>query len=140
MLLNFDFSCSHIRENTIASLKEAANNGADLVEFDVQLTKDLVPVIYHDFVVSMATKSKTDVLTDDVEMIQIPLKNFSFQQLQKLKVKVIVIICTLNCLFTVIPFNVLFIKRVKQKISSMPNSKIILSKNLGTFLFYFSNK
>jgi len=108
MLLNFDFSSSHIRENTIASLKEAANKGADLVEFDVQLTKDLVPVIYHDFVVSMATKSKTDVLTDDVEMIQIPLKNFSFQQLQKLKVKVTVIICTLSSLLIMIPFNVLF--------------------------------
>ncbi|XP_025192312.1 glycerophosphocholine phosphodiesterase GPCPD1-like isoform X1 [Melanaphis sacchari] len=78
--------CSHIRENTIASLKEAANKGADLVEFDVQLTKDLVPIINHDFVVSMATKSKTNVLAEEVEMVQIPLKDFSFEQLQKLKI------------------------------------------------------
>lgn len=81
-------SCSHIRENTIASLKEAANKGADLVEFDVQLTKDLVPIIYHDFLVSMATKSKTDLLADNVEMVQIPIKDFTFEQLQKLKVSI----------------------------------------------------
>ncbi|VVC36861.1 Hypothetical protein CINCED_3A012450 [Cinara cedri] len=78
--------CSHIRENTIASLKEAANKGADFVEFDVQLTKDLVPIIYHDFVVSIATKSKSDVLIEDVGMIKVPLKDFSFEQLHKLKI------------------------------------------------------
>jgi glycerophosphodiester phosphodiesterase len=39
-------------ENTIQSFIAAANLGANYVEFDVQLTKDLVPVIYHDFLVS----------------------------------------------------------------------------------------
>ncbi|KAF2018787.1 GDPD-domain-containing protein [Aaosphaeria arxii CBS 175.79] len=39
-------------ENTISSFIAAANLGAEYVEFDVQLTKDLVPVIYHDFLVS----------------------------------------------------------------------------------------
>ena len=39
-------------ENTIPSFITAANLGASYVEFDVQLTKDLVPVIYHDFLVS----------------------------------------------------------------------------------------
>jgi glycerophosphodiester phosphodiesterase len=39
-------------ENTIQSFLTAANLGAEYVEFDVQLTKDLVPVIYHDFLVS----------------------------------------------------------------------------------------
>ncbi|KAL9045946.1 MAG: hypothetical protein Q9214_001102 [Letrouitia sp. 1 TL-2023] len=39
-------------ENTIQSFIAAANLGAQYVEFDVQLTKDLVPVIYHDFLVS----------------------------------------------------------------------------------------
>ncbi|MDI1486639.1 MAG: Glycerophosphocholine phosphodiesterase [Ramalina farinacea] len=39
-------------ENTIQSFIAAANLGAKYVEFDVQLTKDLVPVIYHDFLVS----------------------------------------------------------------------------------------
>ena len=39
-------------ENTIQSFIAAANLGASYVEFDIQLTKDLVPVIYHDFLVS----------------------------------------------------------------------------------------
>ncbi|KAI0395675.1 glycerophosphodiester phosphodiesterase GDE1 [Xylariaceae sp. FL0594] len=39
-------------ENTVSSFIAAANLGAQYVEFDVQLTKDLVPVIYHDFLVS----------------------------------------------------------------------------------------
>ena len=30
--------------------------GADMVELDVQLTKDLVPVIYHDYYVNIAMK------------------------------------------------------------------------------------
>ncbi|KAL8731180.1 MAG: hypothetical protein Q9166_003587 [cf. Caloplaca sp. 2 TL-2023] len=39
-------------ENTIQSFIAAANLGASYVEFDVQLTKDHVPVVYHDFLVS----------------------------------------------------------------------------------------
>ena len=41
-------------ENTIQSYKSAAALGANAVEFDVQLTKDLVPVIFHDFLVMEA--------------------------------------------------------------------------------------
>ncbi|KAK0634628.1 Glycerophosphoryl diester phosphodiesterase family-domain-containing protein [Bombardia bombarda] len=39
-------------ENTVPSFIAAASLGAQYVEFDVQLTKDHVPVIYHDFLVS----------------------------------------------------------------------------------------
>ncbi|KAI5287776.1 Glycerophosphocholine phosphodiesterase [Ascosphaera aggregata] len=39
-------------ENTVQSFIAAANLGASYVEFDVQLTKDHIPVIYHDFLVS----------------------------------------------------------------------------------------
>ncbi|KAK9456296.1 Glycerophosphoryl diester phosphodiesterase family-domain-containing protein [Dipodascopsis uninucleata] len=39
-------------ENTLQSFIAAANLGASYVEFDVQLTKDHVPVIYHDFLVA----------------------------------------------------------------------------------------
>ncbi|CCX30608.1 Glycerophosphoryl diester phosphodiesterase family-domain-containing protein [Pyronema domesticum] len=38
-------------ENTLLSFITAAKLGAAYVEFDVQLTKDYVPVIYHDFLV-----------------------------------------------------------------------------------------
>lgn len=37
-------SSGSIRENTIASLKKAGESGAAFVEFDVQLSKDLLPV------------------------------------------------------------------------------------------------
>ncbi|KAL8705359.1 MAG: hypothetical protein Q9201_001515 [Fulgogasparrea decipioides] len=40
-----------IGENTIQSFKSAVASGAACVEFDVQLTKDLLPVIFHDFLV-----------------------------------------------------------------------------------------
>lgn len=39
-------------ENTLESFIQAANLGASYVEFDVQLTKDHVPVLYHDFLVA----------------------------------------------------------------------------------------
>jgi glycerophosphoryl diester phosphodiesterase len=39
-------------ENTIASLTKGGELGAHFVEFDVQLTRDLVPVLYHDFITS----------------------------------------------------------------------------------------
>ncbi|CDK28926.1 unnamed protein product [Kuraishia capsulata CBS 1993] len=39
-------------ENTVESFIAAASLGASYVEFDVQLTKDDVPVVYHDFLVA----------------------------------------------------------------------------------------
>lgn len=39
-------------ENTMESFISASSLGASYVEFDVQLTKDHVPVIYHDFLVA----------------------------------------------------------------------------------------
>ena len=40
---------SHYGENTLASFCAASAAGADAVEFDVQLTRDGVPVIHHDW-------------------------------------------------------------------------------------------
>ncbi|KAL9010794.1 MAG: hypothetical protein Q9173_004300 [Seirophora scorigena] len=40
-----------IGENTMQSFVSAHAAGASCVEFDVQLTKDLIPVIFHDFLV-----------------------------------------------------------------------------------------
>lgn len=47
-------------ENTLESLRSASALGACAVEFDVQLTKDLVPVIYHNFLV-METGGETTI-------------------------------------------------------------------------------
>ncbi|XP_073995151.1 glycerophosphocholine phosphodiesterase GPCPD1 isoform X2 [Rhodnius prolixus] len=75
--------CAEVRENTIASLKSAASHGADFVEFDVQLSRDLIPVLYHDFYVAIAMKRKKQISSE--EMIQLPVKDLSLEQLQRLK-------------------------------------------------------
>jgi len=77
-------NCAEVRENTIASLKNAIEHGADFVEFDVQLSKDLVPIIYHDFHVCISMKKKKD-LTDQ-DMLELPLKELTLEQLKLLKV------------------------------------------------------
>ncbi|KAG8256685.1 Glycerophosphocholine phosphodiesterase gpcpd1 [Homalodisca vitripennis] len=76
--------CADVRENTIASLKTAASHGADFVEFDVQLSKDLVPVLYHDFHVYISMKKKLNGLGDS-DMLQIPVKDLTLEQLHLLK-------------------------------------------------------
>uniref|UniRef100_A0AAF5CQW7 GP-PDE domain-containing protein n=2 Tax=Strongyloides stercoralis TaxID=6248 RepID=A0AAF5CQW7_STRER len=50
------------RENTVFSLEKAYKNGADFVEFDVQLTKDKIPIVYHDFHVKVHVAKKSDYL------------------------------------------------------------------------------
>lgn len=77
-------SCATIRENTIASFKYAAENGADMVEIDVQLSRDFVPVIYHDFHACIALKRKKDQQHSD--LLEIPIKDLTLEQLQALKV------------------------------------------------------
>lgn len=73
-----------IRENTIASLKNAAASGAKYVEFDVQLSKDLCPVIYHDFRVYVSLKKKATLEAHD--MLELPLQELTLEQLKNLKV------------------------------------------------------
>lgn len=76
-------NCANVRENTVASLKTAAYHGADMVEFDVQLSKDLIPVIYHDFYVSISLKRKKQI--EAMDMLEIPVKDLTLQQLHLLK-------------------------------------------------------
>ena len=46
------FRKAALRENTLISFITASAMGSDLIEFDVLLTQDRVPVVYHDFQVS----------------------------------------------------------------------------------------
>lgn len=73
-----------MRENTVASLKTASYHGADMVEFDVQLSKDFIPVIYHDFYVSISMKRKKQI--EAMDMLEIPVKDLTLEQLHLLKV------------------------------------------------------
>ncbi|XP_018314848.1 glycerophosphocholine phosphodiesterase GPCPD1 [Mycetomoellerius zeteki] len=77
-------NCANVRENTVASLKTASYHGADMVEFDVQLSKDLIPVIYHDFYVSISMKRKKQI--EAMDMLEIPVKDLTLEQLHLLKV------------------------------------------------------
>ncbi|KAJ8384058.1 hypothetical protein AAFF_G00211900 [Aldrovandia affinis] len=74
---------TRIRENTIASIKSAANHGAAYVEFDVHLSKDFVPIVYHDLTCCISTKKKND--EHSLELIEVPVKDLTFDQLQLLK-------------------------------------------------------
>ncbi|XP_034006285.1 glycerophosphocholine phosphodiesterase GPCPD1 isoform X1 [Trematomus bernacchii] len=72
-----------VRENTIASFKSAAQHGAAYVEFDVHLSKDSVPIVYHDLTCCISTKKKNDKTS--LELIEVPVKDLTYDQLQLLK-------------------------------------------------------
>ncbi|XP_078261739.1 glycerophosphocholine phosphodiesterase GPCPD1 [Rhinoraja longicauda] len=72
-----------VRENTIASFKNAASHGAAFVEFDVHLSKDHVPIVYHDLTCCISMKKKMD--KESSELFEIPVKELTFEQLQLLK-------------------------------------------------------
>ncbi|XP_030374762.1 glycerophosphocholine phosphodiesterase GPCPD1 [Scaptodrosophila lebanonensis] len=70
-------------ENTVSSMVAAADLGADLVEFDVQLTSDLVPIIHHDYSIRVCIDSKTPTNRND--LIEVLLKDITYEQLKNLK-------------------------------------------------------
>jgi len=41
-------ACGYAPENTLVSLREAARRGVQWVEFDVMLSRDQVPILFHD--------------------------------------------------------------------------------------------
>ncbi|KAK0393636.1 hypothetical protein QR680_000327 [Steinernema hermaphroditum] len=81
------------RENTLHSLNAAAKKGADYVEFDVQLTKDKVAVVFHDFHVLVSVAKRTPSLlnlTCDadkrqiVDLHEMAVKDLKYEQLRLL--------------------------------------------------------
>jgi len=71
------------RENTVESLSNAGNKGADLVEFDVQLSKDDVPIIFHDFHFNVTVKKHDNQCDTN---INVPLHEFTHSELNSVKV------------------------------------------------------
>lgn len=61
-------------ENTIPAFQRAIDLGADAIEFDVRLTRDRVPIIYHYFYLDEATA------------ISGPVFGYTFDQLQDVEV------------------------------------------------------
>jgi len=48
-------SCAHVPENTLAAFELAREQGADLIELDVKLSADGIPVVIHDPTVDRTT-------------------------------------------------------------------------------------
>ncbi|RLN69138.1 hypothetical protein BBJ29_000722 [Phytophthora kernoviae] len=70
------------RENTLASFILAGRSGADFVEFDVQLTKDQVPIIYHDFLVNAGLEDKhAGAFGTKPETYEIGIHDMTYRQL-----------------------------------------------------------
>eukprot|EP00730_Choanoeca_flexa_P000815 TRINITY_DN10347_c0_g1_i1.p1 TRINITY_DN10347_c0_g1~~TRINITY_DN10347_c0_g1_i1.p1 ORF type:complete len:1108 (+),score=280.88 TRINITY_DN10347_c0_g1_i1:63-3386(+) len=64
---------THVQENTVLSFVTAASLGAEYVEFDVQLTSDNVPVIYHNWV------------TSEINGYDIPVHMMTLKQFEQMK-------------------------------------------------------
>ncbi|XP_004530617.1 glycerophosphocholine phosphodiesterase GPCPD1 [Ceratitis capitata] len=71
-------------ENTIASYLYAHKYKADMVELDVQLTRDFVPVVWHDFGFKTAPRNRYVEGEDDLEYVLI--KDLTYQQLKERRV------------------------------------------------------
>ncbi|CAO3573204.1 unnamed protein product [Mortierella alpina] len=69
--MNRKVSNLQVGENTLLSFVTAASLGAEYIEFDVQMTKDMVPVLYHDWTV---TETGLDI----------PVSSITLDQFQKL--------------------------------------------------------
>ncbi|XP_037930889.1 glycerophosphocholine phosphodiesterase GPCPD1 [Teleopsis dalmanni] len=72
------------RENTIASFMRSYESFADMVELDVHLTADGVPIIYHDFGVKTAPLGKKITSKDQLQFVLI--KDITYEALKQLRV------------------------------------------------------
>jgi glycerophosphodiester phosphodiesterase len=60
-------------ENTLLSFVTASSLGAEYVEFDVQLTRDNVPIIYHNWIIPDPQSSSG---------IEVPIGEITLKQLK----------------------------------------------------------
>lgn len=65
-------ACGYAPENTLASMRKALELGVDGFEFDIQLSKDNIPVVIHDATLERTTNGKGLV------------RDYTFQELQQL--------------------------------------------------------
>uniref|UniRef100_A0A7N6BUE2 Glycerophosphocholine phosphodiesterase 1 n=1 Tax=Anabas testudineus TaxID=64144 RepID=A0A7N6BUE2_ANATE len=119
-----------IRENTIASFKSAAKHGAAYVEFDVHLSKDAVPIIYHDLTCCISTKKKND---KNLELIEVPVKDLTFDQLQLLKMKLLLITSIFHAIPEHVGFNI-ELKWISQMKDGSWDGNLSSYFNMNTYL------
>lgn len=63
-------AASYAPENTLEGLRTAAEMGVEWVEFDVKLTRDDVPILFHDDTLERTTNGSGNVADHDYEDIQ----------------------------------------------------------------------
>jgi glycerophosphoryl diester phosphodiesterase len=66
-------ACAYAPENTVESILTAADIGAEWAELDVMLTKDLIPVIFHDDTLDRTTNgygNVADTLYADLQQLE----------------------------------------------------------------------
>lgn len=66
-----------ITENTLDSLKAAKKRGSQMVEFDVRLTRDYVPVLYHDANLKRLHKAPVDMKALTLEQARVFASNLT---------------------------------------------------------------
>lgn len=62
-------------ENTLSSFKHAIKLGADMIELDIQLTKDNIPIVIHDPTINRTTNGKGKI------------KKYTLKELKKFNIK-----------------------------------------------------
>ena len=72
----------HVAENTLASFEKAMEVGVDMIELDVFLSKDNIPVVIHDKTIDRTTNSNgfvSDFLAIELQKLGIPTLEDVFQ-------------------------------------------------------------
>eukprot|EP01087_Luapelamoeba_hula_P021440 TRINITY_DN749_c0_g2_i3.p1 TRINITY_DN749_c0_g2~~TRINITY_DN749_c0_g2_i3.p1 ORF type:complete len:771 (+),score=132.61 TRINITY_DN749_c0_g2_i3:203-2515(+) len=72
---------STIAENTLLSFVTAATIGADYIEFDVQLTKDSIPVICHD----LQLQIPTETIDSNQIYVKVPVNKVMYKKFRQLR-------------------------------------------------------
>lgn len=78
-------------ENTIESFREAYNRGAQMVEFDVVLTKDRIPIVYHDFVFCIdqlsqqqqQQQNRTDATSSNNKLLSLAVNQLTYDEIKQ---------------------------------------------------------
>jgi glycerophosphodiester phosphodiesterase len=79
---------THVLENTVLSFVTAASVGAEYVEFDVHVTRDGVPIVHHDYCVTIVPESSghgdSEEETAVMPSIRVPVSLLSADDLSDL--------------------------------------------------------
>lgn len=73
-----------VPENTVDSFLKAYSLGVKMVEFDVQLTNDGVPVLYHDWRIKTVKKEQIDEITLEEFVARGKSLNITFTTLENI--------------------------------------------------------